>query len=1033
MKKRLILITLLVAMILISFSSILAFTDNETDNYKYIPKVVTVDGNDKMIFDAELARISRKMSTDTYKLRYDSNAKEIAKTFVAEGFTDIQQSHYFDNYFMGSFSNNFLVGAKSFNINGKNKHIVAIAFRGTTIDGFDYGDLFTDASVIDTNGFHTGFYAAAHQAFNTLNDMQFPSLRNDDGTSMTFADFLANSGVVGGDYYILVTGHSLGGAVANIFTGEILGQINKSNIMCYTFAAPKVCTSNTATQHNAYNIFNVINNNDIVPDVGYNIFVGTRMGNDFRVTVSDSEESAHDLTVTYDKALDKVIDNIDSLYPYIHRVCYNEVENGITTQKDEIHIHSDSVIEKRKALNFMPYSDIVMYKNLTLEQADLSVNNLKLLNNTTLNGQSNSISVNDLILNSSTINSTLNVAGDITSSSGTITSLNLCGNSAQNIEGALNTTNLTYSNVGSVNQIGTIYVSGALKNTSSKVINGKNTVLKSTGYINGDYYNSSLTLDGATLSSYKKFGESLYTQGTVNLSDIDITAIFCQNSGTLNLNGNVTVGDDVSFSGTVTQANDKTFNLKGDLTASSANLGNINVCGKLGQTINSPITVNDFSNNNTSKNGLTLDGTVTVNGQASSVKAPVNGKNIVLTNTASFKGNTYYGDITVNGLTGSLPATLNGKLRLNGNVEQSANSTVTGDIEISSGTLNIKNANLTANKKLTFSGGAINLENSNLTVKSILNTASETSLNIDENSLLYLKTDSVNNGTISGTGNLEIYGDFQNSGTVNVKNLKITAKLPVTISGNNITANVFSTSGTSTITLDNKINVLDTYTNSGAKVNSGNIVFSSGNNIGSDVQYGENMNVTGDLVIDGFTVTVVQNAEVTGNIVITNGGKLNVGKNLILKNGNITLSDNSLMTVGGKTDITVSNSNALLIDSTSEVVLKKLAIISGMGNITTDGKLSFGSDTSLSSVNLNGSGTVSLKGDLILSSSTVDYPDTFILNGKAPQILSGGTMNFNNITINNPSRSGVTFSNTARYKGEYINNNSTVSGTLNKQ
>lgn len=632
-----------------------------------------------------------------------------------------------------------------------------------------------------------------------------------------------------------------------------------------------------------------------------------------------------------------------------------------------------------------------------------------------------------------TLAANVNCFGSILGNNGTITSLNLCGNSTQNIEGTLNTTNLTYSNSGNVNQIGAIYVSGALKNTSSKVINGKNTVLKSTGYINGDYYNGSLTLDGTTLSSYKKFGESLYTQGTVNLSDIDVTAIFCQNSGTLNLNGNVTVGDDVSFSGTVTQANDKTFNLKGDLSASSATLGNLNICGKLGQTINSPITVNDFSNNNNSKNGLTLNGTVTVNGQVSSIKAPTNGKNIVLTNTASFKDNTYYGDITINGLSGSLPATLNGKLYLNGEIEQSTNSTVTGDIEILSGTLNIKNANFTANKKLTFSGGTVNLENSDLTIKSILNTASGTSVNIDENSLLYLKTDSVNGGTISGEGNLEIYGDFQNNGTVNIKNLKITAKLPVTISGNNITANTFSTIGNSTITLDNKINVLDNYTNNGAKVNSGNIVFSSGNNVASDVKYGENMNVTGDLVIDGFTVTVVQNAEITGNIVITNGGKLNIGKNLILKNGNITLSDNSLMTVGGKTDITASNSNAMLIDSSSEVVLKKLAIISGMGNITTDGKLSFGSDTSLSSVNLNGGGTVSLKGDLILSSSTVNYPNAFLLNGKAPQILSGGTMNFNNITIDNPSRSGVTFSSSASYKGEYINNNSSVSGTLNKQ
>lgn len=361
MKKTLIILIASILCILFATSGVSASTD--VDNAKYIPKVITTDNGYKMMFDSELARIARRMSSDSYGIKYDNDEEDvqnISKTFQEEGFEDIRQSHLFDEPFMGAFSNNFLVGVKTFEVDGVQKHVLAVAFRGTQVkDGFDYADLFTDASVLGLNGFHSGFYAAALKAYDTLYDMEFPSLKNEDGSSMTFSDYLAHSGVVGSDYSILVTGHSLGGAVANIFAGDIISQFGRSNVMCYTFASPIVCSPTKAKENDAYNIFNIINSNDIVPNVGYNLFAGVRLGTDLKVTVTASEESAHSLSVTYEEATNLVINKIDSLYPYIHRVC-----NDTT---DEIHIHTNCSLEKRRFSKYLGGSDLHIGANVDIE------------------------------------------------------------------------------------------------------------------------------------------------------------------------------------------------------------------------------------------------------------------------------------------------------------------------------------------------------------------------------------------------------------------------------------------------------------------------------------------------------------------------------------------------------------------------------------------------------------------------------------------------------------------------------------------
>ena len=100
----------------------------------------------------------------------------------------------------------------------------------------------------------------------------------------------------------LVTGHSLGAAVANLVaehlnsckdTNHCPGSRTEKDIYAYTFATPK--TENDITKYNNkknQNIFNILNNNDIVTFVPTNFSKPnwsdngwTRYGRDFRITM----------------------------------------------------------------------------------------------------------------------------------------------------------------------------------------------------------------------------------------------------------------------------------------------------------------------------------------------------------------------------------------------------------------------------------------------------------------------------------------------------------------------------------------------------------------------------------------------------------------------------------------------------------------------------------------------------------------------------------------------------------------------------
>lgn len=91
---------------------------------------------------------------------------------------------------------------------------------------------------------------------------------------------------------VLVTGHSLGAAIANLVAAELNETEGAGDVYSYTFATPNTVNAADGEEHTNYtNIFNFLNNNDLVPhfpmdDLGENPQnIWTRHGKDFHITM----------------------------------------------------------------------------------------------------------------------------------------------------------------------------------------------------------------------------------------------------------------------------------------------------------------------------------------------------------------------------------------------------------------------------------------------------------------------------------------------------------------------------------------------------------------------------------------------------------------------------------------------------------------------------------------------------------------------------------------------------------------------------
>lgn len=148
--------------------------------------------------------------------------------------------------------------------------LIAVAFKGT--DSLNINDDLSDMyKAVDKDGFHKGFMFNAKQFYNKADKITF----NLDGETVKLSDILSDMKNENSKYKMLVTGHSLGAAVADIYSGYFLknDNINDNNIVTVTYGTPKSCSADYS--YSGDNIINVINTDDMVPTIGAEEHLGT--------------------------------------------------------------------------------------------------------------------------------------------------------------------------------------------------------------------------------------------------------------------------------------------------------------------------------------------------------------------------------------------------------------------------------------------------------------------------------------------------------------------------------------------------------------------------------------------------------------------------------------------------------------------------------------------------------------------------------------------------------------------------------------
>ena len=171
---------------------------------------------------------------------------------------------------------NTIFAVKDIWVDGKEKKLINISIAGTQIlfewinKNFDF--------TANGNGLHSGFADNAKLLENVENKVKFSKL------DLSLAQIIADAANGSDKYLIFVNGHSMGGAVANIYTYWLSQrQVPNTSLISYTFASPlptsKFDDSNTP-------IYNILNDDDNIIWLGVNISGGFRFGVDriFRPT-----------------------------------------------------------------------------------------------------------------------------------------------------------------------------------------------------------------------------------------------------------------------------------------------------------------------------------------------------------------------------------------------------------------------------------------------------------------------------------------------------------------------------------------------------------------------------------------------------------------------------------------------------------------------------------------------------------------------------------------------------------------------------
>lgn len=200
-----------------------------------------------------------------------------------------------------------------------------------SVKGFDYGQEWAGNFNVGKTGNHYDFDRSAGIVFDALKKY-------------------VNDNKVTNNVKLLLTGYSRGGAVANLLADKVLSATDKitldKNVYAYTFEAPKGMLKENAKEYK--NVFNIVNNADIITKIVPDSFNFARCGIDINI---------------YSDKIDELLNTFDNGF-----VINKFTSSSDYTNEDE---HSDYIID-----NIFIYTDTYGdYVDCEIKDRDTFVDN----------------------------------------------------------------------------------------------------------------------------------------------------------------------------------------------------------------------------------------------------------------------------------------------------------------------------------------------------------------------------------------------------------------------------------------------------------------------------------------------------------------------------------------------------------------------------------------------------------------------------------------------------------------------------------
>ena len=172
-------------------------------------------------------------------------------------FEEIEQINY-DGFSSFDHSAGYsLAHKKNVSLNGENYNLIAVVIRGTP----ETNEWYSNFAIRDPN--NTDKDAENHYGFKTVSDSIYESLRSYLMTHEISDSPAKNK--------LLVTGHSRGGAAANLIAAKINASVNNKmeicipeNLFAFTFGTPNTTKNPNVNAYINQNIFNFVNVEDFV-------------------------------------------------------------------------------------------------------------------------------------------------------------------------------------------------------------------------------------------------------------------------------------------------------------------------------------------------------------------------------------------------------------------------------------------------------------------------------------------------------------------------------------------------------------------------------------------------------------------------------------------------------------------------------------------------------------------------------------------------------------------------------------------------